>query len=501
MTDSRISNTTSDGTQLAPGVWKMHLVIWTLGLFMVCIVGYGFYSGDRINTVDAPLVQAAMKIKLEASTTNLVLEGILGDGFVGGLEPVWKPLDRAFLNFRSIFNESKKRKTMLPFQANTLDSADIDKLESKLSEFKDNARKRFEGKRISLLDEDVDRIYRLAFKNLTGDLNKLEEKLRELMSKNLRLFRYSQTIMVILCVLLTLLAGIMFQRFERRQERAYRSLQDANEQLEKEIAERERSEKAVRASEERYRQIVKELKDFSTAVSHDLRAPLINLKGFSKEIEAALDVTRPVVDAALAELSEKRKKEVAAAFFEDLPEAVDFIDASVSKMERLINSILKLSRLDRRELKSETLDMKKIVQDTLKSLGHQIKARGIEVSVGNLPETPADKVAMEQILSNLLSNAINYLDPGRTGKIEITGESRPDENVFQIRDNGRGIQKFDIEKVFNLFERLGNDSAAGEGMGLAYVRALVRRHGGDVFCESEYGAGSKFTFTISKRIV
>jgi hypothetical protein len=129
MTDSRISNTTSDGTQLAPGVWKMHLVIWTLGLFMVCIVGYGFYSGDRINTVDAPLVQAAMKIKLEASTTNLVLEGILGDGFVGGFEPVWKPLDRAFLNFRSIFNESKKRKTMLPFQANTLDSADIDKLE------------------------------------------------------------------------------------------------------------------------------------------------------------------------------------------------------------------------------------------------------------------------------------------------------------------------------------------------------------------------------------
>ena len=390
---------------------------------------------------------------------------------------------------------------MLPFQANTLDSADIDKLESKLSEFKDNARKRFEGKRISLLDEDVDRIYRLAFKNLTGDLNKLEEKLRELMSKNLRLFRYSQTIMVIACILLTLLAGIMFQRFERRQERAYRSLQHANEQLEKEIVQRERSEKAVRASEERYRQMVKELRDFSTAVSHDLRAPLINFKGFSKEIKAALDVTRPVIDTALTALSEKRKKEVTAAFYEDIPEALDFIDASVSKMERLINSILKLSRLGRRELKPETLDMNEIVQDTLKSLGHQIKACGIEVSVRDLPETRADKVSMEQVFSNLLSNAINYLDPGRTGEIEIAGESRLDENVFQICDNGRGIQNFDIEKVFNLFERLGNDSVAGEGMGLAYVRALIRRHGGDVFCESEYGAGSKFTFTISKRLI
>lgn len=479
----------------------MHLIIWALGFFMVCIVGYGFYSGDRINTVDAPLVQAAMKIKLEASTTNLVLEGILGGGFVGGFEPVLNPLDRAFLNFRSLFDESKKRTTMLPFQANTLDSGDIDALESKLSEFKESARKRFEGKRISILDEDVDRIYRRAFKNLVGDLDKLEEKLRELMTKNLRLFRYSQTIMVILCVLLTLLAGIMFQRFERRQERAYRSLHYANEQLEREIAERERSEKAVRASELRYRQLVKELKDLSTAVSHDLRAPLINLKGFSKEIKTSLDVTRPVVDAALAELSEERKNEVAAAFYEDLPEAIDFIDASVLKMERLIHSILKLSRLDRRELKPETLDMNKIVQDTLKSLGHQIKASGIEVSVGNLPETRADKVSMEQILSNLLSNAINYLDPGRTGEIEITGESRPDENVFQICDNGRGIQKFDIEKVFNLFERLGSNAVDGEGMGLAYVRALVRRHGGDVFCESEYGAGSKFTFTISKRLI
>ena len=107
---------------------------------------------------------------------------------------------------------------------------------------------------------------------------------------------------------------------------------------------------------------------------------------------------------------------------------------------------------------------------------------------------------MEQIFSNLVSNAINYLDPGRAGVIEIGGEGRLDENVFFVRDNGRGIKKTNIEKVFNIFERLGADSIAGEGMGLAYVRALVRRHGGDVFCESADGGGSKFTFSISKRI-
>jgi signal transduction histidine kinase len=107
---------------------------------------------------------------------------------------------------------------------------------------------------------------------------------------------------------------------------------------------------------------------------------------------------------------------------------------------------------------------------------------------------------MEQIFSNLVSNAINYLDPGRTGEIEIGGESRLDENIFFVRDNGRGIKKNNIDKVFNIFERLGADSITGEGMGLTYVRALVRRHGGDVFCKSAFGVGSEFTFSISKRL-
>ena len=148
----------------------------------------------------------------------------------------------------------------------------------------------------------------------------------------------------------------------------------------------------------------------------------------------------------------------------------------------------------------EMLDVNEIVRNTLKSLGHQIKTRGIQLSVRDLPKTTADKVSMEQIFSNLMSNAVNYLDPGRTGEIEVWGESRLDENVFHVRDNGRGIKSCDIENVFNIFERLGDDTVPGEGMGLAYVRALVRRHGGDVFCESEYGAGSEFTFTIPKRM-
>jgi len=601
----------------------MHLLILTIGLVLIGIVGYGFYSGDRINSVDAALVRSAMKIKLEAATTNLVIEGLLGEGLGADFEPVWAPLDAALRDFRAVLDESRRRRAVLPFRTAAVDQADIESLARRLSAFKEKAAERFANRRISLLDEEADRVYRQAYKDLAGDLNALEDRLRRVMSGNLALFRTSQVAMIVLCILLTVLAAILFQRFAGQRARAYAALQTANERLENEIADRRRSEEAVRASEERFRQLaenimdvfwledvgetnkivyvspafeqwsgrkpaeacadgrifwqivhpddrervilsyrkftggagefdagyrivrpdgstrwvrsrgfpirdaggkmhrvaglaqditgqkreeerreqlVRELKDFGNAVSHDLRAPLINLKGFSREIQAALEVIRPVVDEALAAADEKRKTALTAAFYQDLPEAADFISAAVASMERLTGAILKLSRLERRELLPERLDMNAVVRDILKSLGHQIKARGIRLSVGDLPETTADRVSMEQIFTNLVSNAVNYLNPDRAGEIEIGGQSRLDENVFFVRDNGRGIKNTDVEKVFNLFERLGADSVDGEGMGLAYVRAMVRRHGGEVFCESEYGAGTKFTFSISKRI-
>ena len=614
----------ADNKRFAADVWKMHLLILTIGLFLIGIVGYGYYSGDRINTVDASLVRFSMKLKLEASTTNLVIAGLLGEGLATDFDPVWAPMDAAMRDFRSAVDNSKKRRPVLPFQSAAVNVVDIKHLENKLSAFKEKAAERFANKRISLVDEAADQVYRLAFKDLLGHLEALEDRLERVMTRNLILFRYIQTAMIVLCVLLTVLAAILLQRFAAQLSRSYTDLRAANERLENEIAERRRSEEAVRASEARFRQLaenitgvfwlenvgetneivyvspiftqwsgynpselyanshlfwqfvhpddrervtlsyrdftsgtgkfdsdfriirpegsirwvrsrgfpirdtdgrmhriaglaqditeqkrqeerreqlVKELKDFSNAVSHDLRAPLINLKGFFREIEVALDLIRPTLTEALTATDVANKEEVNAAFFKDLPEAVDFIDAAITKMESLINAILKLSRLERRELLLERLDIRAIVSDTLKSLGHQIKTHGIILTVGDLPETTADRFSMEQIFTNLVSNAINYRDPNRSGKIEIDGEARLDENVFFVRDNGRGIREPNIEKVFNIFERFDTDSVIGEGMGLACVRALVRRHGGEVICESEYGVGSTFTFSISKRML
>ena len=101
-------------------------------------------------------------------------------------------------------------------------------------------------------------------------------------------------------------------------------------------------------------------------------------------------------------------------------------------------------------------------------------------------------------MGNILNNAVKYLDPERPGQIEVTAETNNGEQLFRIRDNGRGIAEEDMHKVFAPFRRAGKQDTQGEGMGLAYVQTLVRRHSGRIWCESELGKGTTMTFTISQ---
>jgi PAS domain S-box-containing protein len=243
-----------------------------------------------------------------------------------------------------------------------------------------------------------------------------------------------------------------------------------------------------------------EIKRFVYIVSHDLRAPLINLRGFASELRAACDVLHAALPAALPHLEALQRADVSRALDQDIPEALGFIEISVTRMADFIRAILHLSRLGRRDLHCEPLDMLALVQETVHTLAHQIAQRQVQVTVEPLPTVRADRIAMEQIMGNLLANAVAYLDPDRPGEIVVTGERCPDVTVFHIRDNGRGIAAEDISKVFEPFRRIGRQDVPGEGMGLAYVQTLVRRHGGDIRCHSTLGVGTTFTFTIAHQL-
>jgi PAS domain S-box-containing protein len=253
-----------------------------------------------------------------------------------------------------------------------------------------------------------------------------------------------------------------------------------------------------KADEERQRQLVEEIKHFAYIISHDLRAPLVNLRGFSGELRAAGDTLRPVIEQALDSMTAEMRAKVSSALKEDFIESLDFIDSAVSHMNRLISGILKLSRLGHSDLELEPVNMDELVGEIIATLAYEIQEKGIQLNVQPLPEVIADRLAMEQIMANLIGNAVKYKDPSRPLMITITGHAFPDEVCFIVQDSGRGISQADQTRVFQVFQRSGDSDTPGEGMGLAYVRTLVRRHGGRIWCESELGEGSTFTFTIHK---
>ncbi|RYI87398.1 MAG: ATP-binding protein, partial [Acetobacteraceae bacterium] len=129
---------------------------------------------------------------------------------------------------------------------------------------------------------------------------------------------------------------------------------------------------------------------------------------------------------------------------------------------------------------------------------HQLEAGGavLEVAPG-LPTLRTDRLAVEQIFGNLLDNAVKYLQPGRPGRITVRGGVSGEQAVIEVEDNGRGIDPRDHGRIFELFRRSGRQDKPGEGIGLAHVRALARRLGGDVECRSAPGLGSTFRVTLA----
>ncbi|MGQ2990946.1 sensor histidine kinase [Brevundimonas sp.] len=294
----------------------------------------------------------------------------------------------------------------------------------------------------------------------------------------------------LLILLLALVIALLVRRYLIDVERAREALDRVNAGLEETV--RARTAALSRANEEVQR--------FAYIVSHDLRSPLVNVMGYTSELEQA----GKTIDRAIAQAETERPvdPEVVAAVREDMPEAIGFIRASTEKMDRLINAILKLSREGRRNLVSETLDMTAMVSRIADSVRHQVEAADAEVIVEPLPTIDNDRLSIEQIMGNLVDNAVKYLDPARPGRIVVSGRDRPGGWVeYEVADNGRGIAERDRERIFELFRRAGRQDRPGEGLGLAFVRNSVRRLGGSIDVESELGKGSTFRLKFPKRLV
>ena len=240
-----------------------------------------------------------------------------------------------------------------------------------------------------------------------------------------------------------------------------------------------------------------EIQRFAYIVSHDLRSPLVNVMGFTAELENAAKRLAAMMDRVEEKAPGLADRDAQLAAREDLPEAIGFIRTSTQKMDRLINAILRLSREGRRPITPEKLDMNAVVQSIADTHRHQLDEKDIDFSiVSRLPTLTSDRLAIEQIFGNIVENAIKYMLPGRKGRIEIRGRVEGPRTIYEIADNGRGIDRKDHERIFDLFRRSGMQDQPGEGIGLAHTRALAYRLGGTISVESELGRGATFRINL-----
>lgn len=300
-----------------------------------------------------------------------------------------------------------------------------------------------------------------------------------------------------LIVLIGALSVFLVQRSFRQREAARNELAATNANLERIVA--HRTADLTEANEE--------IQRFAYIVSHDLRSPLVNIMGFTTELEAL----RNDIFEEIAKLREQAG--VAAANADpreptgapadplgaDFDEAIAFIKTSITKMDRLINAVLKLSREGRRDFKPDDIDMNALLASIGQTVAHRASEQGATITVADLPPVMSDALALEQVFSNLVDNALKYGRQGEPGRIEITGRATPTQVTYEVHDNGRGIDPHDHQRVFELFRRSGPQDRPGEGIGLAHVRALVRRLGGTMSLTSELGKGSVFTVTLPRR--
>jgi len=313
-----------------------------------------------------------------------------------------------------------------------------------------------------------------------------------------RLLVIVDAVAFILLVLLAMFVSNSLRGTVQKLRESEENLQTANRELE---SGRERLEAAVAERTAELTDANDEIQRFAYIVSHDLRAPLLNIIGFTGELEDATNRLNRFVADNLEPAGITVPPDVRAASNEDLPEAIRFIQTSTAKMDRLITAILRLSREGRRVLSPERLDMEKLLGGVIDSVRHQAEAAGAELSLGKLPAIVADRLAVEQVFSNLVENALKYAAAGRAPRIVLEGRHQGGFARYEVRDNGRGIAERDRERVFELFRRAGPQNTSGEGIGLAHVRALLRRMGGSIDCESVPDVGSTFIVRLPVAMV
>lgn len=260
------------------------------------------------------------------------------------------------------------------------------------------------------------------------------------------------------------------------------------------ITTRKRNEDQLKLLARELEEKNKDLESVVYIVSHDLRAPLVNIQGFGRQLERACEKIKSIVTELPADSDAARgiKKPLEVT----IPQALRFIQAGIIKMDELLDGFLRFSRLGRVVLSVTPLEMNKMLSAVTEALQFQIKQAQAKITIGILPSCLGDAVQTNQVFSNLVDNALKYRSPDRQLEITITGQTEGDRIVYLVEDNGIGIAPEHQPRIFEIFHRLDPAATPGEGLGLTIAQRIMERQDGKLWVESEAGRGSRFFVSL-----
>ncbi len=238
----------------------------------------------------------------------------------------------------------------------------------------------------------------------------------------------------------------------------------------------------------------KELEAIVYTVSHDLRSPLVNVQGFSRQLTRACESIRATLATATDGQvpAEPLRKPVDVA----IPQALRFINAGVTKMDALLAGLLQYSRLGRVALHLRPLDLNAMLGEIVAAMKFQLNEAKAEVRVEPLPRCIGDSVQTSQVFTNLLDNALKYRSPDRPLRVAVTGRVERGQVIYSFADNGLGISPQHQAKIFEIFHRLNPNDSPGEGLGLAIAQRVLERQRGRIWVESTGEGGSTFHVSL-----
>jgi PAS domain S-box-containing protein len=279
----------------------------------------------------------------------------------------------------------------------------------------------------------------------------------------------------------------------------------------RDLTDRWRTEQQIRSLNEQLQLRVQELAEssrqvaqksadneiFVYSVSHDVRSPLVNLQGFSHEMKYAAGELRALLaDSSIPAHVQERAR---AIIDTGIGDSVKHVQSAVAHLSNIVDGLLRLSRAGRIVYQRTNVPLRAIIDRIISSFDGTIGSRGARVTVDDLPTVSGDAAALEQLFSNLISNALNYLEPGREGLIRIgTLAPERDREIVFVQDNGAGLPAVAQAKLFQVFQRFHPQLAPGEGMGLAIAQRIVERHDGRIWAESGRGDGTTFYIALPR---